>query len=86
MVIKKSNLADDVGFELQGCPGMWLGLNRVSATLRLKFEIMDHGVEVPNRWISRLQAFKETEYDREYTSIFDRLPLDIVCSRKPVCD
>jgi len=57
---------------------MWLGLNRVSATLRLKFEVTEHGVEVPKRWISRLQTFKETEYDREYTSIFDRLPLDVV--------
>ena len=81
---RKCTLAYRVGFELKGCPGMWLGLNRVSATLRLKFEIVDHGVDVPNRWTAQLQRFKETKYDREYTSIFDRLPLDTVRNQNDI--
>ena len=67
-----------VGFELSECPGLWLGLERASATLNLRFEITSHSCEVPSIWVTHLQIFGETEYDREYTSIFDRLPLDKV--------
>jgi hypothetical protein len=62
------------------CPGFWLGLSRASAKLSLQFEIITHGSEVPNRWVTHLQNFKDTVYDREYTTIFDRLPLDSVFS------
>jgi hypothetical protein len=68
----------ETGFILSECPGLWLGLERASATLTLQFGVVGHSAEVPNRWVTRLKAFKDTKYDREYTSIFDRLPLDQV--------
>jgi hypothetical protein len=52
-----------------------LGLDRASATLNLRFEITAHSCEIPNIWTTHLEIFSTTEYDREYTSIFDRLPL-----------
>lgn len=73
-------LANIVGFELLKCPGFWLGLDSASATLDFRFEVVTHGSEGPNRWVTHLQGFKDTAYDREYTSIFDRLPLDSVFS------
>ena len=73
-------MPNSLGFELKECPGLWLGLDSASATLLLRFEVVHHGSEVPSRWMSRLNYFKDIKYDREYTSIFDRLPLDAVPS------
>src|SRR5579871_3378771 len=77
MVATQLMRINPIGFELI-CPGLWLGEDRAAPTLTFRFEMSMHSEEIPYRWMKYLQTFKRTKYDREYTAIFDRIPLDRV--------